>query len=359
MDPASAVFMSSREASPEPGVSSDEARLGPLPARARGVGLEAGAPLTWVRTPAEAFALVGADMAAAEVRLGELVGSEVAVVTAIGAYLAASGGKRLRPLLTALGAGAVGHAPSPDLLCVGEMIHLGSLLHDDVVDEATERRGRPAAHRLYGNAGVILTGDFSLARAVLLAATAGGHLAVTRLAEAVTAMAEGEVLQLQRAGDLSTTRAEYLETIDKKSAALISWCAAAGAYASTGPGDPTADVLARYGREIGVAFQITDDVLDYQPGTGKPVGQDLREKKLTLPLLLAMDREPGLRVRVERGDDVSALCATVRGCRALDDALAEARARVESAIALLAALPPGPCVDALVVLGRHLVDRAT
>jgi octaprenyl-diphosphate synthase len=321
--------------------------------------LEAGAPLTWVHTPAQAFALVGSELQQAEARLKELVGSEVAVVTAIGAYLAAAGGKRLRPLLTALGAGAVGHEASPDLLCVGEMIHLGSLLHDDVVDEAAERRGRPAAHRVFGNAGVILTGDFSLARAVLLASTAGGHLAVTRLAEAVTAMAEGEVLQLRRAGDLGTTRAEYLETIDKKSAALISWCAAAGAYSGCRPGDPSADVLARYGREVGVAFQITDDVLDYQPGTGKPVGQDLREKKLTLPLLLAMDRVPGLRARVERGDDVHGLCDAVRSCGALDDALGEARQRVDHAIRLLSALPASPSVDALAVLGRHLVERAT
>lgn len=329
------------------------------PARHAGVGLEGRAPLTWIRTPAEVFQSAHADLAAAELRLAELVGSEVPVVTAIGAYLAASGGKRLRPLLTALGAGAVGHPASPDLLCVGELIHLGSLLHDDVVDEAAERRGRAAAHRLYGNAGVILTGDFCLARAVLLAATAGGHLGVTRLAEAVTAMAEGEVLQLQRAGDLGTTLDEYLETIDKKSAALISWCAAAGAYAQGPAATERAEALARYGREVGVAFQITDDVLDYAPGTGKPIGQDLRERKLTLPLLIAMEREPGLRARVETSEPVASLAAVVRGCGALDDALVEARLRVERAVSLLAVLPPGPYVDALVVLGRHLVDRAT
>lgn len=327
------------------------------PPRSRGVGLDGGAPLTRVQTLSDAMALVAADLQRAELRLAELVDSEVAVVGAIGSYLTASGGKRLRPLLTALGAGAVGHAASPGLLCVGEMIHLGSLLHDDVVDEADERRGRAAAHRLYGNAGVILTGDFCLARAVLLAATDGGHTAVTRLAEAVTAMAEGEVLQLQRAGNLSTSRADYLETIDKKSAALIAWCAAAGAHACGAEAEAAA--LARYGREVGVAFQITDDVLDYQPGTGKPVGQDLREKKLTLPLLLAMGRVPGLRARVEAGEDVAGLCASVRECGALDDALAEARARVDAAVALLDVLPAGPHRDALVFLGRHLVERAT
>ena len=336
------------------------ARPAVLPARTRGAGLEAGAPLTMLPSLPEVFALVRPELQAAEAHLAELVQSEVPVVSSIGTYLTLAGGKRLRPLLTALGAGAVGHIPSPGLLCVGEMIHLGSLLHDDVVDEAPQRRGLPSAHRVYGNAGVVLTGDFCLARAVLLAASEGGHLTVTRLAEAVTAMAEGEVLQLQRAGDLSTTYAEYLETIDKKSAALISWCAAAGAY-SEREGTKSramAEILARYGREIGVAFQITDDVLDYQPGTGKAQGQDLVERKLTLPLLLAMTREPRLRARVEAGDEVIGLCETVRDCGALADALTEARVRVERAVGLLADLPPSPYVHALVVLGRHLVERA-
>ncbi|MFZ5476724.1 MAG: polyprenyl synthetase family protein, partial [Myxococcota bacterium] len=326
--------------------------------RARADGLHAGAPLSRVEGPADAFALAAGEMRAAEERLRSLVASEVDVVHAIGAYLAESGGKRLRPLLTALGAGAVGFAGDvAGLMCVGEMIHLGSLLHDDVVDEGDVRRGRPAAQRVYGNAGVILTGDFCLARAVLLAATSGGHGAVTALAEAVTAMAEGEVLQLQRAGNLDTTLAEYVETVDKKSAALIAWCAQAGALAA---GDaPAATALARFGRQVGVAFQITDDVLDYAEGTGKPPGQDLREKKLTLPLLYAMERVPGLRARVEAGEDVASLMAAVRECGALDDALAEARRRVGDAVAALDALPDSVHKEALVVLGWHLVERVS
>lgn len=321
-------------------------------------GVHAGAPLTRVATPAEAFALAGPELLAAEARLFELVGSKVPVVHAVGGYLAEAGGKRLRPLLTALGCGAVDHAGTAGLHCVGELIHLGSLLHDDVVDDADTRRGRPAAQTVYGNAAVILTGDFCLARAVLLAATDGGHAAVTALAEAVTAMAEGEVLQLQRAGNLSTSLDEYLEMVDKKSAALIAWCAQAGALAAGD--DAAAEVLAAYGRSVGVAFQITDDVLDYGGPTGKPPGQDLEERKLTLPLLYAMERIPDLRARVEAdGRDVPALLAEIRASGALDAALAEARRRVDRAVDGLGALPPSPYRDALAVLGRYLVDRAS
>lgn len=320
------------------------------------VGLHAGAPLTFIETPADVFALAAPAMAAAEDRLRELVASEVDVVEAIGAYTASAGGKRLRPLLTALGAGAVGFdRPLDGLMCAGELIHLGSLLHDDVVDDGETRRGKPAGQRVYGNAAVILTGDFCLARAVLLAAEEGGHAPVTALARAVTAMAEGEVLQLQRAGDLDTTLEQYLEMIDKKSAALIAWCAAAGALAAGE--DAAAEVLACFGRAVGVAFQITDDVLDYAEGTGKPPGQDLREKKLTLPLLFAMERLPELRQRVHT-DNVDTLLALVRGTGALDRAQAEARRRVEAALAELDVLPPSAWREALGVLGRYLVDRS-
>lgn len=333
--------------------------------RGEAAGLHAGAPLSFVRTPADAFALAAPALIGAEARLAELLGSEVPVVAAIGSYLAESGGKRLRPMLTALAAGLVGWPSTPDpralsgLMCVGELIHLGSLLHDDVVDDGVLRRGRPAAQRVYGNAAVILTGDFCLARAVWLAAEEGGHAPVTALAEAVTNMAEGEVLQLQRAGNLDTTLDEYLETVDKKSAALIAWCASAPALASGQL--EAAEILARYGRAVGVAFQIADDVLDYGGPTGKPPGQDLRERKLTLPLVLAMERMEGLRARLEAAaptaEELPGLLAEIRASGAPADALAEARRRVEDALAGLGALPASPWRDALAVLGRYLVER--
>ncbi|MSQ00313.1 MAG: polyprenyl synthetase family protein [Myxococcales bacterium] len=298
----------------------------------------------------------------AEVRLRALVGSDVDVVEGVGRYLVVAGGKRLRPMLTMLGAGAVGfQGDLVGLMCVAELIHLGSLLHDDVVDGAELRRGRLAAHKVYGNAATILTGDFCLARAVLLAAEAGGHRAVTELARAVTAMAEGEVLQLQRAGNLDTTLDAYLEMVDKKSAALIAWAAAAAAYAAGREREAAA--LERFGRGVGVAFQITDDVLDYADGTGKRIGADLRERKLTLPLVHAMTRIPGLRARLMAAAPTDAqlpgLVAEVRESGALDAALAEAHRRVDDALGCLDALPAGPDRDALAVLGTYLVERAS
>jgi octaprenyl-diphosphate synthase len=326
------------------------------------VGLADGPPLVYVRGPIEVFQHVAPRVAGGEARLRELVGSDVDVVEAIARYLIDAGGKRLRPMLTVLGAGVVGfEGDISSLQCVGELIHLGSLLHDDVVDGAELRRNRPSAHRLYGNAATILTGDFCLARAVLLASTAGGHAAVTGLAEAVTAMAEGEVLQLQRAGQLSTTLDEYLEMVDKKSAALIAWCASAGALA-IGKAD-AASRLAQFGRGVGVAFQITDDVLDYRPGTGKLAGADLRERKLTLPLVHALNRIPTLRARLERSapqpSELPGLVQEITESGALEAAMAEARERVDRALASLEGLPPGADRDALATLGRYLVERAS
>ncbi len=324
-------------------------------------GLAGPTPRVGVGGPDEVFVRLAPRLREGEARLRSLVGSEVDVVAAIGRYLASAGGKRLRPMLTALGAGVVGFRGDwSGLMCVAELIHLGSLLHDDVVDGADLRRGRPAAHTVYGNAATILTGDFCLARAVLLAGEAGGHRAVVELARAVTAMAEGEVLQLQRAGNLHTSLDAYLEMIDKKSAALIAWASAAGAYAT---GDDVAAVaLERFGRGVGVAFQITDDVLDYAEGTGKAPGADLRERKLTLPLVHAMVRVPSLRARLsERAPteaEVPALVDEVRRSGALDAALADARQRVADALACLEVLPDGVDRDSLAVLGRYLVERA-
>jgi len=338
-------------------------------------GVRAGAPLTRVEDPRvapqhiadvrAALGLVGPELAATEVALRELVHSDVRAVPTVAGYLVDSGGKRLRPALTAIGARVVGFSRSPvRLMCVGELLHLGSLLHDDVVDDGLLRRDRPAAHRVYGNAVTVLTGDFCLARAVLLAAEEGGFAAVRALGQVVTEMAEGEVLQLQRAGDLSCTVEQYLDVVARKSAALIAWCVQAPALAT---GDAaTAELLEQYGRAVGIAFQITDDVLDYADTTGKSRGADLRERKVTLPLVHAMARLPGLRAELERGapsgehmaeEHVDDLVLRIRACGALDAALDDARARVHSAAAALATLPASPAREALEVLAMHLVER--
>jgi octaprenyl-diphosphate synthase len=238
------------------------------------------------------------------------------------------------------------------------MIHLGSLLHDDVVDDSRTRRGRATAHLVWGQASTVLSGDFCLARAVLLAAETGGHGAVRGLAEAVTRMAEGEVLQLRQVADFDGGRAAYHEVVDRKSAALIAWCAAAGALAS-GDG-AAADALARFGRAAGRAFQITDDVLDYAPSTGKERGSDLRERKATLPLLIALERAPELRSLLgAENADVDSLMSAVRATGALEAALDEARALARTATTSLSVLPASEAREALALLGAWLVERAS
>ena len=323
-------------------------------------GLGAGAPLSRIAGPVQALALVAGELKQAEVHLHDLVHSDVAEVPMISRYLIGSGGKRLRPALTALGARACGlDTDVSRLMCVGELIHLGSLLHDDVVDGADMRRGRDAAHRVHGSAVTILTGDFCLARAVQLAAEDGGHTVVTQLSRAVTEMAEGEVLQLKRSGDLDCSLEDYLDVIDRKSAALIAWCVSAGALAK---GDESAArALAAYGRAVGRAFQVTDDVLDYAEGTGKTSGADIRERKVTLPLLYAMRADKGLRGELDTvpsDDQTQALMQRVRDTGALERALVRARDWVDAGVGQLKVIPPSVHREALEELAHYLVERA-
>ncbi len=310
-----------------------------------------------------ATALVSDDLVRAERALASALKSAVPAVSEIGQYLAGAGGKRLRPLLTALGARAIGvHRDLTPLLNAGEILHLGSLLHDDVVDGGLERRGQPAAHTVYGNAGAVLTGDFCLARAVLLAAEGGGEAAVVELSRVVTRMAEGEVTQLLHAGAVELPLSVYFDIIEAKSAALISWCAQAGALAV---GDErSARALAAYGRAVGIAFQISDDVLDYRgtaQATGKRPGLDLLEGKLTLPLLLAVERSDALRERLAEGPvteaELDGLLAVVVASGACDDALSVARKRVAGGLSDLSVLPSSAYRDALERLAWFLVER--
>ncbi len=333
---------------------------GPQPIlRNRPVGLTAGAPSSRITGPTQALALVARPLALAERELRLLVHSEVAAVPAVSRHLLDAGGKRLRPALTALGALAIGEAPRPRLMCVGELLHLGSLLHDDVVDGADRRRGRPAAHRVYGNAMAVLGGDFCLARAVQLATQEGGAAVTVALGDVITAMAEGEVLQLVRAGQLGTSVPQYLQIIEKKSAALISWCVSAPAL-STGQ-DEVVQALRQWALQVGTAFQITDDVLDYRSGTGKSSGADLRERKVTLPLVLAMEHLPGLReqlqARAPTEQELPELMGRIRDSGALDQALDLARQRAAAGVEALSVLPEGPGRQALEVLGEYLASR--
>jgi len=325
-------------------------------------GASAGAPLSRIDGPRDALALVANQLAESEHVLKELVQSNVSDISSISEYLINAGGKRLRPAMTALGALAVDYdKPVARLMCVGELIHLGSLLHDDVVDGALKRRGLPAAHIQYGNAATILSGDFCLARAMLLASVEGGGLAGQELARAVTEMAEGEVMQLRWAGDLSCDVRTYMQWVERKSAALIAWCVAAPAWSMQDHN--AAAILADFGRRVGVAFQITDDVLDYQSGTGKRVGADLRQRKVTLPLIHAMNADQSIRDILEEGTPsdvvVRDLVRRVEATGATETSLDYARSLVLEAVDCLGELPPSKGRQALEVLGAYLVERVS
>ncbi|HCH61274.1 MAG: farnesyltranstransferase [Deltaproteobacteria bacterium] len=333
--------------------------------RSRATGLRSGrATRERVSPLAQCIQLVADELHKSERHLQEMLLSSVPAVGAIGRYLADSGGKRLRPLLTALAARAAGHTGDISrLMCAGELLHLGSLLHDDVVDDALERRGQRSAHLVFGNAGVILTGDVCLARSVQVAAEEGGHDAVLALTRVVAEMSEGEVIQLLNRSNLALPRAVYHDIIERKSAALISWCAAAGAWASGN--EAAVEGLAQFGRAVGTAFQITDDVLDYagqSAVTGKQVGRDLVERKVTLPLLLAFERDPLLASAVanstDKPEEVAILVRRVVATGAPALALEAAREHVAQGIdALHRATPESAYRSALEALAHHLVDR--
>jgi len=336
------------------------------------------------------WSLVENDMHLVETSLCERLDSPIGRIPEVATHLLGAGGKRLRPLLAVLGARA-GGAPvdfgvavgvAAELIhtaaraagvdigqavavgCAAELIHTATLFHDDVVDEGSVRRGRPAARMIYGNGLTVLVGDFCLARGLELVASTGSIVMVRTLSATVTEMAEGEVAQLEGAGDADATIASYLQVVDRKTASLLAWCARVG-----GVLPPTLDLaLGRYGRAVGRAFQIVDDILDCTVGestSGKTSGRDLQEGKLTLPVLLACESDPDLRARIrdalgEAGiasETAHTLLLAVRKAGGVERARKRALAFAEEAIAELGVVPGSRYRDALAELARLAVDR--
>jgi octaprenyl-diphosphate synthase len=313
-------------------------------------------------------ALVGEEMKVVEARLAERMESPIGSIPQVGAHLLGAGGKRLRPLLAVLAARATG-APLEHAVAVGcaaELIHTATLYHDDVVDDGRVRRGRPAARMVFGNGVVVLVGDFCLARALETVALTGSLAMVQSLAATVTEMAEGEVAQLERAGNPDATVEDYFRVIDRKTASLIAWCARVGGSVDAALAAP----LERYGRALGRAFQIADDVLDSaidETTAGKSVGHDLQEGKLTLPVLLACEADPALgqHIRKQLGEQgvpaavAAEILANVRSAGGVDRARRKANALADEAAAALEALPPSPYREALRTLAHLSADRSS
>ncbi|MDQ6993308.1 MAG: polyprenyl synthetase family protein [Mariprofundus sp.] len=250
-----------------------------------------------------AIALCGSDMQLVDTCIHHNLQSDIMMIPAIGHYIVNSGGKRLRPLLTLLTAKLFAyqgerHVP---LSVVVEFIHTASLLHDDVVDSSDHRRGAPSANGVWGNQASVLVGDYLFSRAFQMM-VADGDMAMLKLMSDVTnALAEGEVLQLSRTFHLQMTEAECLEVIERKTAVLFKAATEVGAHVA-GQAERVVVDMAAYGMCLGVAFQLMDDALDYLAAAedaGKPVGHDLEEGKITLPLIYAMQQDQALVARVE------------------------------------------------------------
>jgi octaprenyl-diphosphate synthase len=318
--------------------------------------------------PPDWAALVAPDLAAVDALIRERLVSSVPLINTVSAYIVSAGGKRLRPVILLLMAAALGQrgAARLELAAVVEFIHTATLLHDDVVDESALRRGRPTANASFGNAASVLVGDFLYSRAFQMMVSVGKPAVLSILSEATNVIAEGEVLQLMNMHQPDITREAYLQVIRFKTAKLFEASARLGAVVADAPAEMEA-ACAAYGRSIGTAFQLVDDLLDYEGSTaelGKNVGDDLREGKPTLPLIAAMERgSPAQRERVraaiEAGDTerLDEIIQIVHQTGALDVTRAAAQAEVDIAVAALRQLPASAERVALLELAAQSVGR--
>jgi octaprenyl-diphosphate synthase len=313
-------------------------------------------------------ALVTLDFEAVDKVVKRRLHSEVALVDQVATYIIHSGGKRLRPLLVLLAARACGSTGDRhvEAAAIIEFIHTATLLHDDVVDGSSLRRGRDTANEVFGNATSVLVGDFLYSRAFQMMVTLDRMRIMQILAEATNAIAEGEVLQLMTARDPQTTEARYIDVIHRKTARLFQAGAQIAAVLSDAPA-PIEDALARYGKHIGTAFQLIDDALDYQADEGrlgKHLGDDLAEGKPTLPLIYALQHgNPEQRALIqhaiengglERLDDITRAVASLGGL-AYTARLAQSEA--DQALAALDPLPASAFKEGLSELARFAVAR--
>lgn len=298
--------------------------------------------------------------------------SHVDMVPELARYLIESGGKRLRPMLTVAAALLFGRGKGNEVnfAAAVEFMHNATLLHDDVVDESDMRRGKPAARMVWGNKASILVGDFLLGQAFMMMVETGDIDALGVLSAASAVMAEGEVFQLAKTGDLTTTEADYAEVIRAKTAILFKAACEVGAM-SGGADAAGRDALARYGLELGNAFQLVDDALDYggEAGAlGKNVGDDLREGKMTLPVILALAEGSEAERAIIAGAlgkadaselEVSQVVAIFNRHNTLGRTLDKARLHAAAAVEALADLPESEMKTILAEVVMHSVSRAS
>ncbi len=326
--------------------------------------------MTTTLAPPQPLALVAEDMRAVDAVIARRLDSGVPLVGTVSRYIIQAGGKRLRPALLLLMAGALGYRGEQrfNLAAVVEFIHTATLLHDDVVDDSTLRRGRATANQAFGNPASVLVGDFLYSRAFQMMVDARSMRIMEILAEATNVIAEGEVLQLMNMHDASLDEAGYLRVIRSKTAKLFEASTRLAAVLAGSPPD-IEEACAHYGQALGTAFQVIDDVLDYD-GTademGKNLGDDLREGKATLPLIAAMQRgtpeeADTIRTAIEQGSvsALDAIVSIVRSTGSLEVARQAAAAEARRAMEALNALPRNAYADALHQLAASLLERRT
>ena len=317
---------------------------------------------------ASALALAESDMREVDATIARRLASGVPLVGQVASYIIGSGGKRLRPVLLLLMCGALEcrHPQRHSLAAVVEFIHTATLLHDDVVDESTMRRGRSTANEVFGNPASVLVGDFLYSRAFQMMVETGEMRVMQVLADATNVIAEGEVQQLMNMHDAGLGEEGYLSVIRSKTAKLFEASARLAAILAHATSE-VEEACAEYGRSIGTAFQIIDDVLDYDGDSaemGKNLGDDLREGKATLPLILAMQRASGedaalVRRAIEEGgaEDLPRIVRIVRESGALDEAHQFAATQAERARGAIAALPHNNYTHSLLELAAQLLQR--
>jgi len=326
--------------------------------------LETTAPATAAADPTEL------GMQRVDVVIRDRLASRVVLIDQISRYIVGAGGKRIRPRLVLLFAEALGFEGQEryELAAIVEFIHTATLLHDDVVDESAMRRGRATANAMFGNAASVLVGDFLYSRAFQMMVSVNRMRVLEVLADATNVIAEGEVLQLMNMHDPDLAVDDYLQVIRYKTAKLFEASARLGAVLA---GAPLAleEACAAYGRSLGTAFQLVDDLLDYEGNSdelGKNVGDDLREGKPTLPLLLAMERAGEtdralIRHAIEHGEvhKLPEVLAIVKRTGALDATRTAAQKEADEARLALAALPASRARDALLELCVRSIHRSS
>ena len=313
--------------------------------------------------------LVANDMAAVNRVIERRLASDVVLINEVARYIVNSGGKRLRPLLVLLGSGAAGYTGTRhvELAAITEFIHTATLLHDDVVDASTMRRGQETANEVWGNEASVLVGDFLYSRAFQMMVEVGSLRIMELFAETTNVIAEGEVLQLLNCHNADTSETDYLEVIRAKTAKLFEAAACVGSLLADRP--PAVEAaLAAYGRHLGTAYQLVDDLLDYEGSPveiGKNLGDDLAEGKATLPLIFVMrngteEQARAVREAVEEGGRrrIAEIVGAVESTGAIAYTSRAAQVEAALAIAALEDVPASHYRDALQTLAEFSVERS-